>query len=90
MLASWLRACIGGVAMRKWLVPLMVVGVGSLGAFFLTDKGRTAVRRWTSYLDEAPEHWEDWNDAARAEMERIQNTLNQIAQSLEPHGQTGH
>jgi DNA-binding PadR family transcriptional regulator len=76
--------------MRKWLVPLMVVGAGGLGAFFLTDKGRAALRRWKSYLDEAPEHWEEWNDGAQVELQRIQSTLNQIAHSLEPHGQAGH
>jgi len=40
-------------------------------------------------LDLAPERWEDWNENVQAEMDRIQSALEQIAHSLEPHGQAG-
>lgn len=76
--------------MRRWLVPLMVLGAGGVGAFFLTEKGRETLRGWLAKLEDAPERWEEWNESAQIELERIQNTLNQIAQSLEPHSQTGH
>lgn len=75
--------------MRKWFVSLTVLGVGSIGAFLLTDKGRETVRRTLAKFEEAPERWEEWNESAQAELERIQATLNQIAESLEPHSEMG-
>ena len=75
--------------MRKWIVPLMVLGAGSVGAFFLSEKGRSALRSWLAKLESTPATWEDWNEGAQSELERIQSALNQIAQSLEPHSQAG-
>jgi hypothetical protein len=75
--------------MRKWFVPLTVLGVGGIGAFFLTDKGKETLRRWRAKFDEAPERWEEWNENAQVELERIQTALNQIAESLGPRGEMG-
>ncbi len=75
--------------MRKWLVPLAVLGAGGVGAFFASPKGRETLRRWRAMWEDAPERWDDWNDAAQTELDRIQAALNQIAQSLEPHGEPG-
>jgi hypothetical protein len=72
--------------MRKWLVPLLALGVGGVGAFFLTPQGRETVRVWWARFESTPERWQDWNDSAQLELERIQNALNQISQSLESHG----
>jgi hypothetical protein len=47
------------------------------------------LRRWRAMWNEAPERWDEWNDAAQTELDRIQATLDQIAQSLEPHGEPG-
>ncbi len=69
--------------MRKWLVPLLALGAGGVGAFFLTAKGREIVRGVWARFEPIPERWQEWNDNAQLEMERIQNTLNQISQSLE-------
>jgi len=75
--------------MRKWLVPLIAVGAGGLGAFLLSDKGRATLRRRMLYLGEAPESWDEWNAGAQSELQRIQDALNQIAQTLEPRGEAG-
>ena len=75
--------------MRKWFLPLAVLGAGGIGAFFLTDKGRQTLRRLQVRFEEAPERWGEWNENAQLELERIQAALNQIAQSLEPHGEPG-
>ena len=75
--------------MRKWFVPLTVLGVGGIGAFFLTDKWRETLRRLRARFDEAPEHWEEWNENAQLELERIQTDLNHIADSLDPRREMG-
>ena len=82
-------ACDGEQTMRKWLVPLVVVGAGGLGAFFLSEKGRETLKRWLAALDQSPGRWKEWNEAAQSELDGIQASLNQIAQSLEPHGEPG-
>ena len=76
--------------MRKWFVPLMVLGAGSIGAFFLTDRGRATLRAWLTRFDDDTNGWEEWNESAETELERIKASLNQIAQSLEPHREPGH
>lgn len=75
--------------MRKWLLPLLMLGAGGIGAFFLSEKGRAALRGWLARFQSAPAALDDWNETAQLELERIQSTLNQIAQSLEPRGETG-
>jgi len=72
--------------MRKWFVTLAILGVGGVGAFLLTDKGQVTVRRWLAYLQDA-ERWDEWNEGVQQELEQIQAALNQIAQSIEPHGE---
>src|SRR5271169_903592 len=73
--------------MRKWLVTFAVAGVGGIGAFLLTDKGRESLRRLLAAFEADPEPWASWNDNAETELKRIQARLNQIAQSLEPRGE---
>ncbi len=73
--------------MRKWLVPLLALGAGSVGAFFLSPKGREMVRGLWIRFEETPMRWKEWNESAQLELERIQNSLNQISQSLESQGQ---
>jgi DNA-binding PadR family transcriptional regulator len=75
--------------MRKWFVPLTVLGVGGIGAFLLSEKGRETLRRWRASFNEAPERWAEWNDSAQLELDRIQTALNRIADSLGPHSEMG-
>jgi hypothetical protein len=76
--------------MRKWFVPLTVLGVGGIGAFLFTDKGRDILRRVRARFDEGPEQWVEWSDNAQLELERIRTALKQIAESLEPHSEMGN
>ena len=75
--------------MRKWFVPLTVLGVGGIGAFLLTDKGRETMRRWRARLEEGPERWGEWNENAQLELERIQDALQRVAESLGPRSEMG-
>ncbi len=75
--------------MRKWFVPLTVLGVGSIGAFLLSERGRTALRGLFEDFREAPDRWLEWNENAQSELDRLQAALNRIAESLEPRTQLG-
>ena len=76
--------------MRKWFVPLTVLGMGGIGVFLFTEKGRETLRRLRARMDEAPDRWIEWNDNAQAELDRIRTSLNQIAESLAPRRELGH
>ena len=76
--------------MRKWLVPLIVFSAGGIGTYLLTGKRREALRDWLAELFASPKQWHEWNETALAELERIQEALKQIAQSLEPQRQARH
>ena len=65
--------------MRRWYLPLAVLGIGSLGVLFMTQRGRQTLRWITENLQRAVE----WNEAAQRELDRIQIALNRVAESLE-------
>lgn len=69
--------------MRRWYLPLTVIGVGGLGWLLLTDRGRHAMRWVVQHLHEAPERILEWNEAAQRELDRIQSALNRVSDSLE-------
>ena len=69
--------------MKKWAVPSTVIGLGGLGALAFSRRGRNAVKWMIDQIPEAPERIADFNDAAQAELDRIQNALNEIAESLQ-------
>jgi len=68
--------------MRKWAVPLTVLGIGGVGALMLSPRGRTAIRWIFRCMQEAPEHIAQWNETAQTELEKIQKALNEVAESL--------
>jgi hypothetical protein len=70
-------------AMRKWYVPLTVLGLGSLGVLFLTERGRTVVRWFFDNAERAPDTFLGWNEAAQQELDRIQAALNRVAEQLQ-------
>ena len=69
--------------MKKWAIPLTVLGLGGLGALAFSRRGRQAVKWVVDQIPEAPEKIANINDAAQAELDRIQNALNEIAESLQ-------
>jgi hypothetical protein len=77
-------------AMRKWYVPLTVAGLGGLGVFLFSDSGRKALRCMGQYIRWNSEGFLEWNDAAEAELHRLQDALSAIAESLQPRTELGH
>jgi hypothetical protein len=71
--------------MRKWYLPLTVLGLGGLGVVGMlvgTDRGRAVVRRVAENFLDAPESFEEWNDAAQRELDSIQVALDGLAKAL--------
>lgn len=65
--------------MRKWYLPLAVLGISGLGLLVMTERGRCILRWVADNLHRAVE----WNEAAQRELDRIQIALNRVAESLE-------
>ena len=68
--------------MRKWYLPLTVLGVAGLAALVLSERGRESVRRMLGRLDDAPEPFRGWNDAAQRELESLQEALERLSDTL--------
>ena len=70
--------------MRKWYLPLTVLGLGGLGAALLTERGRKLVTSVFERTPNAPSKFIEWNDTAQSELARIQEALDRIAEHLDP------
>ena len=68
--------------MRKWYLPLTVLGLGSLGVLVATERGRKILRQVGKGFDRAPEHLRDWSDALDGEMAKIQDTIDSLNDML--------
>ena len=76
--------------MRRWYVPLTVIGLGSVGALLLTERGRGVLRNLMERFWETPDSLLDWDGTLESELDRIQEALDSIADSLNPHPEMGH
>ena len=75
--------------MRRWYVPLTVLGLGGIGALLLTEQGRSMLRKVTEKFWQAPERLLEWNDSLQSELDRIQQALDRVADSLDPRPELG-
>jgi hypothetical protein len=75
--------------MRKWFATLAVLGIGGIGAFLLSEKGREMLQRWLAEWEGGRDEWDEGSESAQLELANIQAALNRIAQSLEPHSELG-
>ena len=75
--------------MRRWYVPLTIMGVGGLGALLLSERGRAALQKVVEKFWQAPDRLLCWNDNLQDELDHIQSALDQIAESLDPHPELG-
>ncbi len=75
--------------MRRWYVPMTVVGLSGLGVLLFTDRGRKAIDWLVESAEEAPARLAEWNESAQCELDRIQQALNRVAESLDTMEATG-
>ena len=73
--------------MRNWYLPLTVLGVAGLAALALSERGRESVRRVLGRMEDAPEPFRGWNDAAQRELEGLREALARLS-ALDPELQT--
>ena len=73
--------------MRKWYVPLTIVGIGGLGAFMLSEPGRRVLRGIGRYVRRNSPGMLDWNEAAEDELQRLQAALSAVADALPPRSE---
>jgi hypothetical protein len=71
--------------MRKWFVPLTMLGIGGIGALVLSETGRRGLEWLFEQMEEAPDRLAEWNDSAQSELEKIQASLNELAETLQAH-----
>ena len=76
--------------MRRWYVPLTVLGLGGIGALLLTDRGRSVLYTIAEKFWQAPDRLLEWNDSLQDDLDHIQEALDRIAESIDPHPELGH
>ncbi|HWR15590.1 MAG TPA: hypothetical protein VN577_12230 [Terriglobales bacterium] len=69
--------------MRKWYLPMTVMGLGGLGVLLFTDRGRRVISWLAESASDAPSRLAEWNEAAQRELDRIQMALNRVAETLD-------
>jgi hypothetical protein len=69
--------------MRKWTMPLTLLGLGGLGYLFLSERGQQALRWVAENVSRGPEKFLEWNESAQRELDRIQEALNRVADTLQ-------
>lgn len=72
--------------MRKWYLPMTVLGLGGLGVLLFTDRGRRVLGSLVEYLPNASHQLAEWNETAQRELDRIQTALDQVADALGDEG----
>lgn len=75
--------------MRRWYLPLTVLGLGSVGAFLLSERGRGAMRAILEKFPHSSQGLLELNNSLQGELDRIQAALDHIAESLEPRPEMG-
>ncbi len=69
--------------MRRLFLPIALLGLGGFGLLLLTQRGRNRLRWLFDNLHRAPNALLAWNDAVERELDRIQDALDRVAESLE-------
>jgi len=71
------------MTMRKWYVPVTLLGIGGLGVLFLSERGQRFLNWLGQQVPSTPKELLEWNESAQQELERIQATLDRMAESMQ-------
>ena len=75
--------------MRRWYLPLTVIGLGGVGALLLSERGRIVLQKILQGFWQSPDRLLDWNGSLENELDRIQAALDAIAENLNPRPEPG-
>jgi len=82
----WIGSTEAASPMRKWTLPLTVLGLSGVAAFLLTRKGRAAIsgalQNVVETINGAPAQIEQWGDDAQHELNEIRKAVENISESL--------
>ena len=71
---------------KNWIIPVALLGLGGLAALVFSERGQELVGDFFDELEDGSEETlkaiHDWNEAAQGELERLQDAVQQIAQTL--------
>jgi hypothetical protein len=68
--------------MRKWYVPLTMLGLGGLGLLFVSERGQQAVKALLDSFEEHPEGWDSFHRGVNRELAQIESALSEIEAEL--------
>jgi hypothetical protein len=68
--------------MRKWFVPMTVLGLAGLGALILSPRGRRALARLVEALSAMPQAFLGWDEKTQRDLERLRAAVDQLSDSL--------
>ena len=69
--------------LATWGLGGLGVVLGGVGVMLFSDRGRRILRTAAEKIWHAPDQLELWNESAQQELDRIKETLNQLAQALQ-------
>jgi hypothetical protein len=73
------------VSVRKWTIPLTFVGLSGLGAMLFSERGRKLIHSMAERFSGTPGRLAAWNDPAQKELDKIQQAVKELEQSLGTH-----
>jgi hypothetical protein len=72
--------------MKKWYLPLVVLGAGGMGALLVSDAGRRLLDRLGEVFADDAKQLSQLNDVAERELENIQKAIDGVAKLLGVNG----
>jgi len=69
--------------LAAWGLGSLGVVLGGVGVLLFSDRGRRILRSAAEKIWHAPDQFELWNESVQQELDRIKETLNQLAKTLQ-------
>ncbi|HZU30341.1 MAG TPA: hypothetical protein VFB79_04455 [Candidatus Angelobacter sp.] len=69
--------------MKKWYLPLTVLGLSGLGLVFASERGRARVRQLVDQWMEHGDPLGEFNNFCEEQLKMIQENLDRLSEALE-------